>query len=143
MTIYPHLSLLMDAINQGLSLVYPVQAYANIEQVTIQGTPSVFLIPEDLSVLQVIPDVRKIKTFRMKQEWLILTVLRDAGDQKVTEPLITALGEYQAKIISILMGDVVTGGPLQLIDCPKAESIEGGAIAGKIRIATQFVFNSE
>jgi len=144
MSIYPHLSLLMDAITTGMNLVYPVQAYANIEQVTIQGTPSVFLIPEDLSVLQVIPDVRKIKTFRMKQEWLILTVLRDAGDQKVTEPLITALGLYQAKILNILMNDVVvTGGPLQLIDCPKAESIEGGAIAGKIRIATQFVFNAE
>jgi hypothetical protein len=134
----------MESLTNGLELVYPVQAYANLEQVSIQGTPSVFLIPEDCTMLQVIPDVRKIKSFRMKQEWLILTVLRDAGDQKVTEPLITALGVFQAKILNILMTDVLlTGGPLQLIDCPKAESIEGGAIAGKIRIATQFVFNAE
>lgn len=144
MTIYPHLTLLMNAITNGLKLDQPVMAYANIEQVTLQGTPSIFLIPEEMVVLQTISNVRAITSLRMKQEWLILTVLRDAGDQNVTEPLITQLGEWQAKIINVLMKDVlISGGPIQLLDFPKNESISGGAIAGRIRIATQFVFNAE
>lgn len=142
MTIYPHLSLLLDALSKGLD--QPILAYANIEQVTLQGTPSIFLIPEEMSVLQTISNVRAITAFRMKQEWSILTVLRDSSDQNVTEPLITQLGEWQAKIVQILMKDVlISGGPIQLIDFPKNESIGGGAIAGRIRIATQFVFNAE
>jgi len=32
---------------------------------------------------------------------------------------------------------------VQVLECPKSESIAGGAIAGKIRVATQFVFNAE
>lgn len=144
MTIYPHLQLLMDAITKELALTYPVMAYANLEQITIQGTPSVFLIPETLTVLQTIPEIRTISAFRMSQEWLIITVLRDAGDQKVTQPLISKLGEIQAKITNLLMKEIlVRGGPIQVIDYPKSESLEGGAIAGKIRISTQFVFNAE
>lgn len=144
MTIYPHLSLLMNAITTGLKLKTPVQAYANIEQVSIQGSPCVFLIPEETAVVQTISNVRSVTSFRMKQEWLILIVLRDASDQNVTEPLITQMGEWQAKIINILMKDVlVSGGPIQVLDCPKSESIAGGAIAGKIRAVTQFVFNAE
>lgn len=141
-TTTPHLKVLMDALTNGLEI--PVEAYANLEQVTIQNAPSVFLIPEDLSVLETIKNVRAISSFRMRQEWLILTVLRDASDQSVTAPLITQLGEWQARILRILMTDVlISGGPVQVLDCPKSESIAGGAIAGKIRVATQFVFNAE
>lgn len=144
MTIYPHLQILMDAITKELELTYPVMAYANLDQITIQGTPSVFLLPKTLTVLQAINGVQKISAFRMSQEWLIITVLRDAGDQKVTKPLISKLGEMQAKIVNLLMKAVLTsGGPLQVIDFPESESLEGGAIAGKIRISTQFVFNAE
>lgn len=142
MTTTPHLSVLLEALTKGLDV--PVTAYANLEQVTIQSAPSVFLIPEDLSVLETIKNVRAISSFRMRQEWLILTVLRDASDQSVTAPLITQLGEWQARILRILMTDVlISGGPVQVLDCPKSESIAGGAIAGKIRVATQFVFNAE
>ena len=142
MTTTPHLSVLLEALTKGLDV--QVTAYANLEQVTIQSAPSVFLITEDLSVLETIKNVRAITSFRMRQEWLILTVLRDASDQSVTAPLITQLGEWQARILRILMTDVlIVGGPIQVLDCPKSESIAGGAIAGKIRIATQFVFNAE
>ena len=144
MTLYPHLSLLMEAITTGMKLETPVKAYANIEQVSIQNAPCVFLIPEDTTIVETIKNVRAITSFRMKQEWLILIVLRDASDQNVTEPLISQMGEWQAKIINILMKDVlVSGGPIQVLDCPKSESIAGGAIAGKVRVATQFVFNAE
>jgi len=142
MTTTPHLSVLLEALTKGLDV--PVTAYANLEQVTIQSAPSVFLITEDLSVLETIKNVRAITSFRMRQEWLILTVLRDASDQSVTAPLITQLGEWQARILRILMTDVlISGGPVQVLECPKSEPIAGGAIAGKIRVATQFVFNAE
>ena len=142
MTTTPHLSVLLEALTKGLDV--PVTAYANLEQVTIQSAPSVFLITEDLSVLETIKNVRAITSFRMRQEWLILTVLRDASDQSVTAPLITQLGEWQARILRILMTDVlISGGPVQVLECPKSESIAGGAIASKIRVATQFVFNAE
>ena len=141
-TTYPHLKILVDALTDGLEI--PVLAYANVEQVSIQNAPSVFLIPEDVQVLETLKSVRTITSFRMKQEWLLLTVLRDASDQSVTSPLITQLGEWQAKILRILMTKVlVVGGPIQILDCPKSESIAGGAIAGKIRLTTQFVFNAE
>lgn len=141
-TTYPHLKILVDALTQGLEI--PVLAYANIEQVSIQNAPSVFLIPEDVQVMETIKSVRTITSFRMKQEWLLLTVIRDASDQSVTSPLITQLGEWQARILRILMTKVlVVGGPIQILDCPKSESIAGGAIAGKIRLTTQFVFNAE
>lgn len=144
MTIYPHLEPLITAITNGLSLTYPVKAYAGLEQITIQGTPSVYLVPEALTVLRTINDVRTITAFLMSQEWLIVTVLRDAGDQKVTSHLISQLGEIQAKIVNLLMRDVLLeGGPIRILDFPESTSIEGGSIAGKIRISTQFVFNSE
>lgn len=144
MTVYPHLPILIQALTNGLSLEYPIQAYANIEQVTIQGTPSVFLIPDDLSVRESIQGGRTISSLRLAQDWTVLTVLRDAGDQKVTEPLITQLGEWQARILNLLMGEILAlGGPIKILECPKAESIDGGAIAGKIRFQTQFVFNAE
>ncbi len=144
MTLYPHLSLLMEAITTGMKLETPVKAYANIEQVSIQNAPCVFLIPEDTTIVETIKNVRAITSFRMKQEWLILIVLRDASDQNVTEPLITQMGEWQAQIQRIMMKDVLmSGGPIQVLDRPKSESIAGGAIAGKIRVATQFVFNAE
>ena len=143
-TLYPHLTTLITALTNGLDVAIPVMAYANIEQVSIQNAPCVFLIPEDVSVVQTIANVRAISSFRMRQEWLILTVLKDSSDQNVTTPLITQLGEWQAQILQILMKDVlVSGGPIQVLDCPKSESIAGGAIAGKIRVATQFVFNAE
>ena len=141
-TTYPHLKILVDALTQGLAI--PVLAYANIEQVSIQNAPSVFLIPEDVQVVETLKSVRTITSFRMKHEWLLLTVLKDASDQSVTAPLITQLGEWQARILRILMTEVlVVGGPIQILDCPKSESIAGGAIAGKIRLTTQFVFNAE
>ena len=141
-TTYPHLKILVDALTQGLEI--PVLAYANIEQVSIQNAPSVFLIPEDVQVMETIKSVRTITSFRMKQEWLLLTVIRDASDQSVTSPLITQLGEWQARILRILMTKVlVVGGPIQILDCPKSESIAGGAIAGKIRLTTQVVFDAE
>ena len=141
-TTYPHLKILVDALTDGLEI--PVLAYANVEQVSIQNAPSVFLIPEDVQVVETIKSVRTITSFRMKQEWLLLTILKDASDQSVTSPLITQLGEWQARILRILMTKVlVVGGPIQILDCPKSESIAGGAIAGKIRLTTQFVFNAE
>jgi hypothetical protein len=144
MTIYPHLDKLMTALNTGLSLDYPVMAYAALDQVSIQGTPSVCLVPEDAQVAEMIKSGRTIAAMRIQQEWLILTVLRDAGDQKVTAPLITQLGEWQARILQILMKDILSvGGPIRILDMPKADAIEGGAIAGKIRIGTQFVVNAE
>lgn len=144
MTTYPHLPILLDALTRGLSLEYPIQAFANLEQVTLQGTPSVFLIPDDLSVRESISGGRTITSLRLAQDWTLLTVLRDAGDQKVTEPLITQLGEWQARIVTLLMKEVLSlGGPIKILEFPKAESIDGGAIAGKLRFQTQFVFNAE
>jgi hypothetical protein len=148
MTIFPHLSALTTALTTTLSrwsgIEVPVVAYANLEQITLQGTPSVFLIPEDAQVLETIANVRSMTSLRVQQEWLIVTVLRDAGDQRVTSPLITQLGEWQAQIINLMMTDVLTtGGPIKILDVPKADSLEGGAIAGKVRIRTQFVFNAE
>lgn len=144
MTTYPHLSILIEALTKGLSLEYPIQAFASLEQVTLQGTPSVFLIPDDLSVRESIQGGRTISALRLTQDWTVLTVLRDAGDQKVTEPLITQLGEWQARIVTLLMKEVLTlGGPIKILEFPKAESIDGGAIAGKLRFQTQFVFNAE
>lgn len=144
MTIYPHLSKLIDALNDGLSLDYPVMAYAVMDQVSIQGTPSVFLVPEDAQISEMIKSGRTVSALRIQQEWLIITVLRDAGDQKVTTPLIAQLGEWQAQILQILMKDILSvGGPIRILDMPKADAIDGGAIAGKIRIWTQFVVNAE
>lgn len=144
MTTYPHLPILINALTNGLSLEYPIQAFANIEQVTIQGTPSVCLIPDDLQVRESIQGGRTITSLRLAQDWTVLTVLRDAGDQKVTEPLITQLGEWQARILNLLMKEILhLGGPIKILECPKAESIDGGAIAGKLRFQTQFVFNAE
>jgi len=144
MTTYPHLSILIDALTNGLRLEYPIQAFANIEQVTLQGTPSVFLIPDDCPVIDSIQGGRTITSLRLRQDWTVLTVLRDASDQKVTEPLITQLGEWQALIVNLLMKEILPlGGPIKILEFPKAESIDGGAIAGKLRFQTQFVFNAE
>lgn len=143
-TLYPYLTGLIETLTEGLGLEYPILAYANLEQVTIQGTPSVFLIPDDAQVLQTISGIRNIASLRISQDWTVLTVLRDASDQKVTEPLLTQLGEWQARILTLLMGNVLTlGGPIKILEFPKAESIEGGAIAGKLRFQTQFVFTVE
>jgi hypothetical protein len=143
-TIYPHLTRLMDALTKGLSLEIPVMAYASLDQVTLQGSPNVFLIPEATQPQQVIANVRTISSVRFRQEWTILTVLRDAGDQRVTTPLITQMGEWQARILRLLMTDVLqVGGPIQILDLPKNETIEGGAIVGRILLGTQFVFSVE
>ena len=144
MTVYPHLPILINALTQGLSLEYPIQALANIEQVTIQGSPSVILIPDDLQVRESISGIRTIASLRLTQDWTVWTILRDASDQKVTAPLITQLGEWQAKIANLLMKEVLAlGGPIKILEFPKAESIDGGAIAGKLRFQTQFVLNAE
>jgi hypothetical protein len=143
-TLYPHLQRLIDVLTTGLQLDYPIQAFAQLEAITIQGAPSVCLIPGEVQVLQTIPGVRKITAFRLRQEWTIVTILRDAGDQKVTVPLIALIGEWHARILRLLMQEVLTeGGPIQLLDCPASEAIDGGAIAGKLRIGTQFVLNAE
>jgi hypothetical protein len=141
MTFYPHLSLIKTALEK---LNVPVQVYANVESVSIQTAPCLILIPEATQVLQTIGSGRTISGFRFKQDWLLLTVLRDASDQLVTDELVSQLGEWQYRILQVLMKDVLqSGGPIQLNEGSKSEVIAGGAIAGQLRFASQFVINAE
>lgn len=144
MTLYPYLDSLITTLTSGLKLEFPIVAYANLEQVTIQGAPMVCLIADDTRIMETIKNVRSIKALRLYQEWTVMTILRDAGDQKVTNVLLKQLGEWQATILNLLCRELLTvGGPLQVIDLPKPESIDGGAIAGRIRLGVNFVLNAE
>jgi len=141
MTLYPHLSPLKTALEK---LKVPVLVYANLESVSIQSAPCLILIPESTQIAQVIQGVRTMSGLRLKQEWVLLTVIRDPGDQLVTDELVSQLGEWQYRILQVLMKDILqSGGPIQLSECPKSEVIAGGAIAGQLRFSSQFVLNAE
>ena len=107
-TTYPYLSTLTDALEKGLTLDYPVQAYASLESLSIQGTPLVALVIEDTPILDAIANGRKVREWRCLQNLTIVVVLRQAGDQAVTAELITTLGEWQAAILSILGNNVIS-----------------------------------
>lgn len=140
MTLYPHLTILKNAL---MTLDIPVFVYANLESVSIQQAPCLILIPESTSFVETIKGQRSITSIRCRQEWLLLTILRDASDQYVTDELVSQLGEWQYRILHVLMNDVLkTGGPIQLNECPKSEVIAGGAIAGNLRLSSQFVLNA-
>jgi hypothetical protein len=143
-TVYPHLSLLKDAFDNGLSLkgADQVKVIADESQISIQGNTNVFLIIEDAPIIEVIKDVRKISAVRFRQEWSIVSVISNSEDQLVTSPLIISLGKWQYRIIQILCTDILgKGGPIQLSELPKPEPIKGGAIAGRVRFGTQFVLS--
>lgn len=143
-TLYPYLDDLINALQTELELAYPVLAYATLETVSIQGTPTICLVAEDTTILDGIQSARRLQNIRVQQVWTILIVLRDAGDQQITTPLLRELGEWQANVLRILGRQAIpSGGPLNLIDCPKPEAIAGGAIAGRIRFQCQFVLNLE
>ena len=142
-TIYPHLEALVTALKK-LKLVTPVEAYASLAAINIQGSPQVALVAGETSIKQKIGQGRTIDSLHMQQEWQVIVILRDAGDQKVTAPLLNELGAWQAKVLNILCKEIfTTGGPINLLDIPQPESIAGGAIAGRIRLGIQFVFTSE
>jgi hypothetical protein len=142
-TIYPHLEALVTALKK-LKLVTPVEAYASLAAINIQGSPQVALVAGETTIKQKIGQGRTIASLHMQQEWQVIVILRDAGDQKVTAPLLNELGVWQAKVLNVLCKDVIQiGGPINLLDIPQPESIAGGAIAGRIRLGIQFVFTSE
>jgi hypothetical protein len=141
MTLYPQLPTIKTALE---SLSIPVFVYAALESVSIQQAPCLVLIPESTSFVETIKGQRNITAIRCKQEWLLLTILRDASDQFVTDELVSQLGEWQYRILRLLMTDVLkVAGPIQLSECPKSEVIAGGAIAGNLRFVSQFVLNAE
>jgi len=142
-TIYPHLEALVTAL-KGLKLVTPIEAYASLAAINIQGSPQVALVAGETTIKQKIGQGRTIASLHMQQEWQVVVILRDAGDQKVTAPLLNELGVWQAKVLNVLCKDVIqVGGPINFLDIPQPESIAGGAIAGRIRLGIQFVFTSE
>lgn len=143
-TLYPHLDALVNALQTNLKLAYPIVVYANLESVSIQGTPCVALIAEESSVLDVVGGARQIKTLRFQQYWTVVVILRDAGDQEVTAPLLRELGEWQASILNVLCNNVIEiGGPIKFFELQKPEAIAGGAVAGRLRFGIQFGFNVE
>lgn len=143
-TVYPYLSVIAEALQSGLDLTWPILTYATLETLTIQGSPQIAVVVEDTTVRETIASGRRISALRCEQILTILTVLRDASDQAVTETLLVELGEWQANILQILCRDVLgVGGPLKVLDLPKPEAIAGGAIAGRIRLGLQFAFEAE
>ena len=142
-TIYPHLDKLLLAL-ETLGLETPVEAFASLKSISIQGSPQVSLVAGETTVKQTIGSGRVIQSFNMVQEWTVAIILRDSGDQRVTSPLLAELGTWQARVLNVLMRDVIgVGGPIHLIEIPEPEAIAGGALAGRIKIGIQFVFTSE
>jgi hypothetical protein len=142
-TIYPHLDKLLLAL-ETLGLETPVEAFASLKSISIQGSPQVSLVAGDTTVKQTIGSGRVIQSWNMIQEWTVAIILRDSSDQRVTSPLLAELGTWQARVLNVLMRDVIgVGGPIHLIEIPEPEAIAGGALAGRIKIGIQFVFTSE
>ena len=142
-TLYPYLDKLVLAL-ETLGLETPVEAFASLKSISIQGSPQVSLVAGDTTVKQTIGSGRVIQSWNMVQEWTVATILRDSSDQRVTSPLLAELGMWQARVLKVLMRDVIgVGGPIHLIEIPEPEAIAGGAIAGRIKLGIQFVFNSE
>ena len=142
-TIYPHLDKLLLAL-ETLGLETPVEAFASLKSISIQGSPQVSLVAGETTVKQTIGSGRVIQSWNMIQEWTVAIILRDSSDQRVTSPLLAELGTWQARVLNVLMRDVIgVGGPIHLIEIPEPEAIAGGALAGRIKIGIQFVFTSE
>ncbi len=142
-TIYPHLDKLLLAL-ETLGLETPVEAFASLKSISIQGSPQVSLVAGDTTVKQTIGSGRVIQSWNMIQEWTVAIILRDSSDQRVTSPLLAELGTWQARVLNVLMRDVIgVGGPIHLIEIPEPEAIAGGALAGRIKLGIQFVFTSE
>lgn len=142
-TIYPHLDNLLLAL-ETLGLETPVEAFASLKSISIQGSPQVSLVAGETTVKQTIGSGRTIRSFNMVQEWTVAIILRDSGDQRVTSPLLAELGTWQARVLNVLMRDVIgVGGPIHLIEIPEPEAYAGGALAGRIKLGIQFVFTSE
>ena len=142
-TLYPHLDKLLLAL-ETLGLETPVEAFASLKSISIQGSPQVSLVAGETTVKQTIGSGRVIQSWNMIQEWTVATILRDSSDQRVTSPMLAELGMWQARVLNVLMRDVIgVGGPISLIEIPEPEAIAGGAIAGRIKLGIQFVFNSE
>lgn len=142
-TLYPYLDKLVTALGT-LKLTTPVEAFASLAAVNIQGSPQVSLVAGETSIKQTIGQGRVLQSFHLVQEWTVAIILRDAGDQKVSAALLRELGIWQARVLNVLMQDVLgVGGPINLLEIPQPEAIAGGAIAGRIRLGIQFVFNAE
>ena len=142
-TLYPYLDKLVLAL-ETLGLETPVEAFASLKSISIQGSPQVSLVAGDTTVKQTIGSGRVIQSWNMVQEWTVATILRDSSDQRVTSPLLAELGMWQARVLKVLMRDVIgVGGPIHLIEIPEPEAIAGGALAGRIKLGIQFVFTSE
>jgi hypothetical protein len=142
-TIYPYLDKLVLAL-ETLDIETPVKAFASLKSINIQGSPQVSLVAGETTVKQTIGSGRSIQSWHMVQEWTVVVILRDAGDQSVTSSLLAELGTWKARVLKILMRDVIgVGGPIHLVEIPEPEAIAGGAIAGRIKLGIQFVFNSE
>ncbi|MER2626699.1 MAG: hypothetical protein ABTS22_22560 [Accumulibacter sp.] len=142
-TLYPHLDKLLLAL-ETLGLETPIEAFASLKSISIQGSPQVSLVAGDTTVKQTIGSGRVIQSWNMVQEWTVAIILRDSSDQRVTSPLLAELGTWQARVLNVLMRDVIgVGGPINLIEIPEPEAIAGGALAGRIKLGIQFVFTSE
>lgn len=142
-TLYPHLDKLLLAL-ETLGLETPIEAFASLKSISIQGSPQVSLVAGDTTVKQTIGSGRVIQSWNMVQEWTVAIILRDSSDQRVTSPMLAELGTLQARVLNVLMRDVIgVGGPIHLIEIPEPEAIAGGALAGRIKLGIQFVFTSE
>lgn len=141
-TVYPHLQVIMDAIATATGL--PVTAFASLAAIPIQHAPAIFVVPEEMTVLETIADRKTITALRFEHVLSVITLLKDAGDQTVGTPLVLALGELQALILNTLgQTRLKPGGPITIIDLPKSESFLGGFVAGRIRFSTQFILTVE
>lgn len=144
MTFYPHLETILTELKSQLSLEYNVEVYADMSDISIQKAPYICLVAEPSEVKDLITDGKTIKSIRTEQFWTILVVVRNASDQLVTKPLLLELGLLMGKVINVLCKRIITsGGPLRIVDFPQPIPIQGGGVAGKIRIGIQFLFNSE
>lgn len=144
MSIYPHLNLIRDVLTQSLgTTIKYINVYASIKDINIQFLPQICLIPDQITVQESITDRRTVSAIRCEQEWSVLIMLRNSNDQRVSHRLVESMGDIAGQVISVLCKDIlVKGGPVSILGVDRSESIDGGAIAGRIRFSTQFVFNA-
>lgn len=144
MTLYPHLELISKTITDGLTPI-PVMVVASEQSISQQGTPSVYVIPEDSLVMETIGGNRSITSLRFQQDVSIIVVLHEAGEQVSRKSSLTVLGELQASIVNLLCKNIIknVGGPIRIVKVNKPDVYSGGFLVGKIQLNSQFVFNAE
>ena len=128
-TLYPHLDKLLLAL-ETLGLETPVEAFASLKSISIQGSPQVSLVAGETTVKQTIGSGRVIQSWNMFQEWTVAIILRDSSDQRVTSPLLAELGTWQARVLNVLMRDVIGVEPVGMLPARHAH----GGVSGLPRV---------